>query len=161
MVDNHHPPLHKEASQKVKIAVDDILEKYDCPICMCKLLEPLIAKCGHTFCKGCITECVNRQHECPECRAKLTVNDLYRNYSLETLLQRLQEERDRESQKYFQQLAGNAFDNPLPQANQDRSPIETVFTLNLRESLLSYQEYLETLLKEKESVLKKIKINFS
>jgi hypothetical protein len=38
-------------NQKVKISVDDILEKYDCPICMCKLNEPLIAKCGHTFCK--------------------------------------------------------------------------------------------------------------
>jgi hypothetical protein len=38
-------------AQKVKIAIDDILEKYECPICMCKLNEPYIAKCGHTFCK--------------------------------------------------------------------------------------------------------------
>lgn len=38
-------------NQKVKIAIDDILEKYECPICMCKLNEPIIAKCGHTFCK--------------------------------------------------------------------------------------------------------------
>ena len=38
-------------SQKIKISVDEILEKYDCPICMCKLTEPFITKCGHTFCK--------------------------------------------------------------------------------------------------------------
>ena len=38
-------------NQKIKISIDDILEKYDCPICMCKLSEPHIVKCGHTFCK--------------------------------------------------------------------------------------------------------------
>jgi len=32
-----------------------------------------------------------------------------------------------------------------------------VFTLNLRESLLSYQEYFETLQKEKEELKKKVK----
>lgn len=36
---------------KIKISIDDILEKYDCPICMCKLSDPYISKCGHTFCK--------------------------------------------------------------------------------------------------------------
>jgi len=44
---------------------------------------------------------------------------------------------------------------------QDRSPIETVFTLNLRESLLSYQEYLEGLNKEKEALVKKVKQGLS
>lgn len=45
------PVLEKQVSQKIKISVDEILEKYDCPICMCKLSEPYISKCGHTFCK--------------------------------------------------------------------------------------------------------------
>ena len=71
---------------KVLINVDDILEKFDCPICMCKLNEPIIASCGHTFCKGCIEECVNRSHECPSCRKALTNDQLFRNYSLEVLM---------------------------------------------------------------------------
>ena len=29
-------------------------EKYDCPICLCFLREPLQTKCGHRFCKRCI-----------------------------------------------------------------------------------------------------------
>ena len=33
--------------------------------------------------------------------------------------------------------------------------------MNLRESLLSYQEYFESLLKEKEQLVKKIKMTFS
>ena len=41
----------RQVSQKIKISVDEILEKYDCPICMCKLTEPFITKCGHSFCK--------------------------------------------------------------------------------------------------------------
>ena len=85
---------------------------------------------------------MNRQHECPECRAKLTKDDLFRNYSLEKLLEKLCEERDREQHKYFNNLAGNAGmggGQPEFQAiHIDKSPIETVFTLNLRESLLSY-----------------------
>ena len=43
--------VEKAAAAKVKISIDDILEKYDCSICMCKLFEPHISKCGHTFCK--------------------------------------------------------------------------------------------------------------
>jgi hypothetical protein len=45
------PALEKQVSQKIKIAVDEILEKYDCPVCMCRLAEPFITRCGHTFCK--------------------------------------------------------------------------------------------------------------
>jgi hypothetical protein len=104
---------------------------------------------------------VNRQHECPECRAKLTKDDLFRNYSLEKLLEKLCEERDREQHKYFNNLAGNAGlgapDAQPAHVHVDKSPIETVFTLNLRDSLLSYQEYFETLQKEKEEVKKKVK----
>ncbi len=51
---------------------------------------------------------MNRQHECPACRAKLTKDELFKNYSLEVLVQRLQEERDKESSRYFENLAGNA-----------------------------------------------------
>jgi len=36
-----------------------------------------------------------------------------------------------------------------------------VFTLNLRESLLAFQEYYETLAKEKEGLAKKIKTSLS
>ena len=45
------PKLQKQVSQKVKIAIDEVLDRYECPICMCKLAEPYITKCGHTFCK--------------------------------------------------------------------------------------------------------------
>ena len=36
---------------KIKINIDDILDQFDCSICMCKFKDPYIVKCGHTFCK--------------------------------------------------------------------------------------------------------------
>jgi hypothetical protein len=43
----------------------------------------------------------------------------------------------------------------------NKSPIETVFTLNLRDSLLSYQEYLETLQKEKDALKVRVRTTLS
>ena len=70
----------------IKIEIDSILDKHDCIICMCKLAKATVTKCGHTFCKECISEVVNQKHECPLCVTKLTQNDLVANYSLESLL---------------------------------------------------------------------------
>ena len=105
---------------------------------------------------------MNRQHECPECRAKLTKDDLFRNFSLETLLEKLNEERDKEQHRYFANLAGNAgLDQPQNNQQADKSPIETVFALNLRESLLAYQEYFESLQKEKDQLKVKVRTSLS
>ena len=105
---------------------------------------------------------MNRQHECPECRAKLTKDDLFRNFSLETLLEKLNEERDKEQHRYFANLAGNAgLDQPKNNQQADKSPIETVFALNLRESLLAYQEYFESLQKEKDQLKVKVRTSLS
>lgn len=89
---------------------------------------------------------------------------MFKNYALEVLLQKLTEEKEKEQQRYFSNLANNAYGQKQEQAavdHHDTSPIETVFSLNLRESLLSYQEYFESLLKEKEALVKKVKMQFS
>ena len=98
----------QKAGQKVKINVDDILDKFDCPVCMCKLSDPIISACGHTFCKPCIEECVNRSHECPSCRKALTADQLFRNYSLELLINELSAEREKAQKDYFEGLAEKA-----------------------------------------------------
>ena len=112
-------------------------------------------------------EWVNRNHDCPSCRKPLQATELYRNYSLETLIckrafglyrnllvEKLIEEQEKAKQKYFEDLVVNA---AVGKDNKATSPIETVFMLNMRESLLSYQEYYEQLMKEKEGMKNKIK----
>jgi hypothetical protein len=77
-------------------------------------------------------------------------------------LQKLSDEREKESHRYFNNLAGDAIiDNPVVHNDQHfASPIETVFQLNLREPLFAYQLYLEDLGKEKETLQKKVKSSF-
>ena len=90
----------------IKIRVDEVLtQTCECVICCDTFKEPLLTKCGHTFCKLCIEEVVNRQKLCPECRAPLTLQDLTRNYQLGVLIEALTRERENEKQRFFQQLA--------------------------------------------------------
>ncbi|CAH8356449.1 unnamed protein product [Eruca vesicaria subsp. sativa] len=52
--------------------------KFNCPICLCPFTEEMTTKCGHIFCKSCITDAITRQAKCPTCRKEVTVNDLIR-----------------------------------------------------------------------------------
>lgn len=95
---------------KLKVDVDPILQTLDCPICMCRLNEPTITKCGHTFCKSCIAETVNLKHQCALCNNKIDSfeNDCIRNFQVETIIKMLVDSREAESKKYFEELAGKA-----------------------------------------------------
>ena len=52
---------------KIKVDVDLVLDTLDCPICICRLEEATITKCGHTFCLKCLQEVHNLKHQCPLC----------------------------------------------------------------------------------------------
>ncbi|KAJ0742324.1 putative Zinc finger, RING-type [Helianthus annuus] len=53
---------------------------FSCPVCMGALVEEVTTKCGHIFCKACITAAIKAQHKCPTCRQKLTTKNLIRVY---------------------------------------------------------------------------------
>ncbi|KZV39074.1 hypothetical protein F511_30447, partial [Dorcoceras hygrometricum] len=53
---------------------------FNCPICMGPLLEETSTKCGHIFCKVCITKAIAAQHKCPTCRVKITSKSIFRVY---------------------------------------------------------------------------------
>ena len=43
----------------------------DCAICKELYEDPVTIGCGHTFCKGCISNCIKMKEVfCPECREK-------------------------------------------------------------------------------------------
>lgn len=93
------------SNQVIKIEVDSILDKTDCAICMCKFNKPTVTKCGHTYCQDCIEEVVNQKHKCPLCNHDLTKNDLVTNFVLETLLKLIEQKKEEETKKYFENLA--------------------------------------------------------
>ncbi|ODV95798.1 hypothetical protein PACTADRAFT_49246 [Pachysolen tannophilus NRRL Y-2460] len=59
----------------------DRFEHLNCPVCQLPFLDPYTTKCGHTFCKECIKECLGSTNSrCPLDRTTLdpfNVNDLF------------------------------------------------------------------------------------
>ena len=102
--------MEQQKNFEIKIDISGILDKFDCPVCMCKYSEPTITKCGHTFCSQCIAECINNKHQCPLCMTDLKTvkDDTIRNFSLETLLKELHSKKEEETKSYFNSLANRA-----------------------------------------------------
>ena len=42
-----------------------------CPICYDSMVKPVLAQCGHCFCKGCIEQWILESPECPICRRSI------------------------------------------------------------------------------------------
>ena len=104
-------------------------------MCFDLFKEPTIAKCGHTFCKGCIEEVVSRQHSCPVCKKDLQAVDLSRNFQLEDLIKALLAAQEREKTKFFEKIVEKVEE---PMKGIEFGPIQSVFQKNLKQSLLAY-----------------------
>ena len=57
----------KKENKVKKIKTDE------CPICYNKLedINVCVTKCGHSFCMGCMIQCIRRDNTCPICRGGL------------------------------------------------------------------------------------------
>lgn len=56
------------------LGVDADPSDFECPICCDLLLDPIVGKCGHDFCKHCLEEWIASQAgpaTCPLCRTVL------------------------------------------------------------------------------------------
>ncbi|WJX16985.1 hypothetical protein P8452_06955 [Trifolium repens] len=49
-----------------------------CPICMDPLVEEMSTRCGHIFCKKCITIAIASKSTCPTCRKNVSMKQLIR-----------------------------------------------------------------------------------
>lgn len=48
-----------------------MVSKWHCPLCNKRLVSPVIAGCGHTFCWRCLCRHMEHSLQCPECRKTL------------------------------------------------------------------------------------------
>ncbi|XP_051846679.1 probable E3 ubiquitin-protein ligase TRIML1 [Antechinus flavipes] len=73
----------------VKSLIEDLQASLTCSICLGFFTDPVTAKCGHSFCKACLSYCTVRAQEtlaCPECRADINYgSDLVSNRCLQQL----------------------------------------------------------------------------
>jgi len=50
-----------------------------CPVCLDEMRDPVITRCGHTFCRQCILASIQRGFGCPNCRKACAPHHLVRN----------------------------------------------------------------------------------
>ena len=51
-------------------------EQYKCAICTDVFCDPVTTRCGHTYCRACITEWLSTTRQCPECRDPIAAHDI-------------------------------------------------------------------------------------
>ncbi|KAI3463933.1 hypothetical protein Pfo_020596 [Paulownia fortunei] len=49
-------------------------DDYDCTLCLKLLYEPVTTPCGHSFCRSCLLQSMDRGNRCPLCRTVLFIS---------------------------------------------------------------------------------------
>ncbi|KAL7616403.1 hypothetical protein Lser_V15G00529 [Lactuca serriola] len=49
-------------------------DDFDCTLCLKLLYEPITTPCGHTFCRSCLFQSMDRGNKCPLCRTVLFIS---------------------------------------------------------------------------------------
>ncbi len=143
-------------ARKVRIDSDELATIFDCPVCYCEMTEPMIATCGHTFCKVCIETCLDNSGVCPECKRPLDpLRDLTKNYQVERI------------QRYVNSLKTRPEKEALEQAVKEaagegakKMPIVESFQEALTHSILNFEEYCGGVKGELDGLRKRIKARY-
>ena len=149
-----------KADLAVRIPVEPLLQLFECSICFEEVKEAQVTRCGHMFCRACLEECLNRRHECPHCKRPTTFEESFRDFHTESVhstvhTELLSELKEEYSKRRFDQVVGGALQRA--DSIEGMNPIETVFQLNLRESLAQFDAYYEDLKKKHEAVRQRLR----
>uniref|UniRef100_A0A7N1A932 Uncharacterized protein n=1 Tax=Kalanchoe fedtschenkoi TaxID=63787 RepID=A0A7N1A932_KALFE len=49
-------------------------DDFDCTLCLKLLYEPVTTPCGHSFCRSCLFQSMDRSNKCPLCRTVLLIS---------------------------------------------------------------------------------------
>ena len=130
----------------IRIPADLILKEFECPVCFGTIHESVVTSCGHTFCKACIEECLNRRHECPNCKHETTIDQVVRNFTNDAIISNLHteillHEKEKATTDYFNNITGVLKRSDSYSLN----PIESVFCKNMKTSFLEFERYFDDL----------------
>lgn len=69
-----------EMSVAEESSINDALApeaRFECPICLAWLRDPVLTSCGHRFCRNCIYSWLERENACPVDNMKLNKEDIF------------------------------------------------------------------------------------
>lgn len=66
-------------------------EDLTCSICLTIFTDPVTLLCGHSFCRTCITDVLNTQQQCPQCRTAVRTESLPTSHILKSLAEKAKE----------------------------------------------------------------------
>ena len=66
----------------------NLSKEYECLICLDLLVQPSTTMCGHTFCKRCLIQYLEKEQKCPMCRKPIfqSPDTLSTNFVLESII---------------------------------------------------------------------------
>lgn len=99
-----------------------------------------IIKCGHSFCKECIENCINLHNKCPVCKEPSSANEIVKDYTLEEIKVHIVNEREMKEKNYSK----DKFKEYCIQNNilDKSSRFSNVFFSNLNNFYLTYDSFL-------------------
>ncbi|CAG2162852.1 unnamed protein product [Oppiella nova] len=70
-----------------KIANLSMVKQVECAVCMDVYTDPVVTECGHTFCRHCISLCMDSNPVCPQCRKDFITRKLTVNFSIKSIIE--------------------------------------------------------------------------
>lgn len=142
------PPLppalerHGSLLQGRMVPADALSLAMQCAVCFDVITEAATTRCGHSFCRRCILECLNVKHVCPACNQACEPDDLVHNVVLDAAVDALFAAATKADEDLSQSLFAAAAAAPsVPAA----SHVHEVFAKHLRRSLVGFNQYFERL----------------
>ena len=149
--------MEQDIDLNIKISADLVLKEFECPVCFGIIHDACLTKCGHTFCKGCIEECLNRRHECPNCKMETRIEEVTRNFGVDAIisnfyLEIVLNEKEKATKAYYENIC------QLKKTDSySLNPIETVFHNNMKSSFLEFERYFDDLRQRNERLKNKLR----
>nr|XP_042703396.1 tripartite motif-containing protein 10-like [Chrysemys picta bellii] len=148
--------------------VNDLQEAVTCSRCLVYFNHPVILKCGHNFCRSCITRhCkesnVSPPYPCPQCREPFQEGEFQPNWELRNVVEitkkipDLQGKKECEKHEELLKLFCEVDQIPICLVCRESRSHKDHAVLPLDEAAVDYQEKiqscLESLKKEREEIL--------
>jgi hypothetical protein len=95
----------------------ELSAELSCGICWNIMWQPVTTPCGHTFCKECLYQTLQRKRECTICRAEIfksSIANLPVNVVLTSLIEKMEPEAIAQRKKEWELERENARKNVLP-----------------------------------------------